>query len=270
MLVYLYAWFAALGYAVATALLVRRLRAGGRDATRPARRTLALAALACMAHVAYHSTVVGQIGGMDMHFFAALSQVGLGMAIATVVIAWLKPVESIGVVVFPLAALLLLVDVFAVHPRVSAGAHSWQIALHATNALFAYALLSIAAVVAGMLVFQEGALRRRRVGGLLRWFPPLTLVEGLLFQVIIAGFALLTLTLVTGVLFVDNLFAQALVHKTVLSIAAWVVFGTLLFGRWHYGWRGRRAATLTLSGMGLLLLAFVGSKFVLEFLLQRT
>jgi ABC-type uncharacterized transport system permease subunit len=268
MLLHVYAWIAALGYAVATALLVRRLR-GGRDATRPARRTLSLAALACVAHVAYHAAVVGRIGGMDMHFFAALSQVGLGMAIATVVIAWLRPVESIGVVVFPLAALLLLVDLYAVHPRVSAGAHTWQIALHATNALFAYALLSIAAVVAGMLVFQEGALRRRRVGGLLRWFPPLTLVEGLLFQIIIAGFALLTLTLVTGVLFVENLFAQALVHKTVLSIAAWLVFGALLFGRWHYGWRGRRAATLTLAGMGLLLLAFIGSKFVLEFLLQR-
>jgi ABC-type uncharacterized transport system permease subunit len=81
---------------------------------------------------------------------------------------------------------------------------------------------------------------------------------------------LLTLTLLSGVLFVDNLFAQHLVQKTVLSIAAWLVFGVLLFGRWRWGWRGRRAVRLTLAGMVILLLAFFGSKFVFEVLLHRT
>jgi len=80
---------------------------------------------------------------------------------------------------------------------------------------------------------------------------------------------LLTLTLLSGILFVDNLFAQHLIHKTVLSIAAWFVFGALLFGRWRYGWRGRRAVRMTLVGMALLLLAFFGSRFVLELVLQR-
>ena len=80
---------------------------------------------------------------------------------------------------------------------------------------------------------------------------------------------MLGVTLLTGVLFVENLFAQHLVHKTTLSIAAWVVFGTLLIGRWRFGWRGRRAVRLLLSGMGVLLLAFFGSKFVLELLLSR-
>jgi ABC-type uncharacterized transport system permease subunit len=87
--------------------------------------------------------------------------------------------------------------------------------------------------------------------------------------VIAAGFVLLTLTLLSGVLFVDDLFAQHLVHKTVLSIAAWIVFGVLLFGRWRWGWRGRRAVQLTLAGMAILLLAFFGSKFVLEVILHR-
>ena len=104
----------------------------------------------------------------------------------------------------------------------------------------------------------------------MRILPPLTLTEALLFRLIAAGFLLLTLTLVTGVLFVDNLFAQHLVHKTVLSVAAWLVFGVLLFGRWRYGWRGKRAVRLTLIGMAVLLLAFFGSKFVLELLLRRT
>jgi ABC-type uncharacterized transport system permease subunit len=90
-----------------------------------------------------------------------------------------------------------------------------------------------------------------------------------MFRVIAAGFVLLTLTLLSGVLFVDDLFAQHLVHKTVLSIAAWIVFGVLLFGRWRWGWRGRRAVQLTLAGMAILLLAFFGSKFVLEVILHR-
>jgi ABC-type uncharacterized transport system permease subunit len=91
----------------------------------------------------------------------------------------------------------------------------------------------------------------------------------LLFRVIAAGFALLTLTLLTGALFVGNLFGQHLVHKTVLSIVAWLVFGVLLYGRWRFGWRGRRAVNLTLIGMAVLVLAFFGSKFVLELILHR-
>jgi len=81
---------------------------------------------------------------------------------------------------------------------------------------------------------------------------------------------LLTFTLLTGALFVDDLFGQHLIHKTVLSIVAWLVFGALLFGRWRYGWRGRRAVNLTLVGMGVLLLAFFGTKAVLELILHRT
>ncbi|MCB1564805.1 MAG: cytochrome c biogenesis protein CcsA, partial [Xanthomonadales bacterium] len=64
-------------------------------------------------------------------------------------------------------------------------------------------------------------------------------------------------------------FAQHLVHKTVLSLLAWAAFGVLLFGRWRFGWRGKRAVRWTLLAMLLLLLAFFGSKFVLEVILQR-
>ena len=100
--------------------------------------------------------------------------------------------------------------------------------------------------------------------------PPLLTMETLLFRLIAAGFALLTLALLTGVVFVENLFAQHLVHKTVLSLFAWATFGALLFGRLRYGWRGRRAVRLTLVAMFLLALAFFGSKFVLELVLERS
>jgi ABC-type uncharacterized transport system permease subunit len=84
-----------------------------------------------------------------------------------------------------------------------------------------------------------------------------------------AGFVLLTLALISGFAFLDDMFAQHLVHKTVLSTLAWLIFGGLLIGRFRYGWRGRTAITWTLSGFGVLILAYFGSKAVLELILQR-
>jgi len=91
-----------------------------------------------------------------------------------------------------------------------------------------------------------------------------------LFRTIAVGFILLSATLLTGVLFVENLFEQHLVQKTVLSVLSWILFGWLMLGRWRYGWRGATAARWTLAAMGLLVLAFFGSKFVLEVLLPGT
>ncbi len=261
-------WASGLLYAVSTAMLASRLR--GDEYQPGGRRTpLAFALLAVFLHFAYHWATNRAIGGFDLTFFAALSLVGLGMAAVTVAVAWLRPVETVGAIAFPIAAFMLVTDHALGHAVPSGSATSWQIRLHVVVALLSYAALSIAALGAGMLALQESALRQRRLTGLLRVFPPLTLVEGLLFQLIAAGFVGLSLTLVTGALFVEDLFAQSLAHKTALSIAAWLVFGTLLFGRWRWGWRGRRAARMTLAGMLLLLLAFVGTKFVLEIVLQR-
>jgi len=145
----------------------------------------------------------------------------------------------------------------------------WQIKLHVVFALLGYSVLSVAALLAILLAVQEHALRERQFGRFVSALPPLTLTEALMFQLIGAGFVLLTLTLLSGVLFVENLFEQHLIHKTVLSFAAWFVFGALLFGRWRYGWRGRRAIRMTLSGMALLLLAYFGTRFVLELVLKR-
>lgn len=208
-------------------------------------------------------------GGIDLHFFGALSLVGLVIAALTLIVNLFRPVAGLGVLVFPLAAVLLAVGTWLAPPTTPMPIE-WQIKLHVTFAILGYGVLAIAALLAILLALQEQALRNHRLdSGLIRALPPLTLTETLMFRLIGAGFVLLTLTLLSGVLFVDNLFAQHLVHKTVLSIAAWVVFGVLLFGRWRWGWRGRRAVRLTLAGMVVLLFAFFGSKFVLELVLQR-
>jgi ABC-type uncharacterized transport system permease subunit len=219
--------------------------------------------------VVLHAWLLLGRGTLDLHFFAALSLVAWVVSAITIGVNLSRPVAGLGIFIFPLAALFVALDIFAA-PMTAPQPMDWQIKLHVAFALLAFSVLSIAAVLAILLAIQERALRRSQFKHWLRALPPLTLAESMLFRMIAAGFALLTLTLLTGVLFVDNLFGQHLVHKTVLSIIAWAIFGALLLGRWRYGWRGDRAVNLTLLGMGTLFLAFIGTKFVLELVLHRT
>ncbi|TDK28618.1 inner membrane protein YpjD [Luteimonas aestuarii] len=229
---------------------------------------LLTALAAVLLHATYHILTWRHVGGLDLQFFAALSLVGLGMAALTTLYAATGRMGALGAVVFPLAALSLAGYLWSgSSPR---GDLDWRVELHAWLALLAYATLAIAALLAIMLWLQERALRRREFHRWLRALPPLTELETLLFRTIAVGFILLTATLLTGVLFVHDFFAQHLMHKTVLSVLSWLAFGALLFGRWRYGWRGGIAVRWTLAAMALLVLAFFGSKFVLELVLQRT
>lgn len=230
---------------------------------------LRLGLLGAALHLLMHASVWWQAGGADLHFFAALSLVALGMAALTALAGRKQRLDALGVVVFPLAALAALAFAGVGHRALSADTLDWRIGLHAWLALLAYATLALAALLALMLWLQERALRQRRFTGLLRALPPLTQLEALLFRTITVGFVLLSFTLVTGALFVEDLFAQHLVHKTVLSFMSWAIFGVLLVGRRWRGWRGRRAVRLTLVAMALLLLAFFGSMMVLELILKQ-
>lgn len=252
-------------YLLAGWLVVRRVL---REDRAGAGLWLLAALVAVLLHASFHFLSWRQIGGLDLQFFAALSLVGLGMAALTTLYAATGRMGALGAVVFPLAALSLAGYLWSgSSPR---GDLDWRVELHAWLALLAYATLAIAALLAIMLWLQERALRRREFHRWLRALPPLTELETLLFRTIAVGFVLLTATLLTGVLFVHDFFAQHLMHKTVLSVLSWLAFGALLFGRWRHGWRGGVAVRWTLAAMALLVLAFFGSKFVLELVLQRT
>ncbi|MGV8960676.1 MAG: cytochrome C assembly family protein [Stenotrophomonas sp.] len=252
-------------YLAASLLLVRTI---GNTQVPPSSVWLWPATGALVLHGGYHLMVaLRTAGGPDMHFFAALSLVSLGMAVLTTLVGARGRMAALGVVVFPIAALLLAV--YHGYGHEPSKILSWQLATHAWLALLAYATLGIAALLAIMLWLQERALRRRDFHPWLRVLPPLADLETLLFRTITVGFILLTLTLLTGVLFVDDLLAQKLVHKTVLSVLSWIVFGTLLIGRRRYGWRGIKAVHWTLTAMALLLLAFFGSQFVIELVLKH-
>ncbi len=252
-------------YLVAAWLVVRRVL---RDDRAGAGFWLLTALSAVLLHAVFHVLTWRHVGAFDLHFFAALSLVGLGMASLTTLYAATGRMGALGAVVFPIAALSLLG--YALSGSSVRAPLDWRLELHAWLALLAYATLAIAALLAIMLWLQERALRRRQFSDWLRALPPLTELETLLFRTIAVGFVLLTATLLTGVLFVHDFFAQHLIHKTVLSVLSWLAFGGLLFGRWRYGWRGGKAVRWTLVAMALLVLAFFGSKFVLELVLKRT
>jgi ABC-type uncharacterized transport system permease subunit len=251
-------------YLVATGMLAVALRS---DPASPAEGWRVPATLALALHATVHIVAWNEVRGPDLHFFAALSLVSLGMAALTTAVAVRERVAALAVLALPLAAALLAA--YRAYGHAASMALDWQQQLHAALALLAYAALAVAALLGVTLWVQERALRRREFHGWLRALPPLTELESLLFRTIAVGFALLTATLLTGVLFVENLFAQHLVHKTVLSVLSWLAFGGLLLGRWRRGWRGATAVRWTLVAMALLLLAFFGSKFVLEVVLQR-
>ncbi|MEO8718960.1 MAG: cytochrome c biogenesis protein CcsA, partial [Burkholderiales bacterium] len=164
-------------------------------------------------------------------------------------------------------------------------AASFEFKLHLVVAMLAYSLFTIAILHALLMALLErrlhgsAAARGGTAGdgaavlaGPLGALPPLLTLERLLFRMIAAAFALLTLTLASGIVFSESLFGRALRfdHKTLFAVLSWATFAVLLAGRYLYGWRGRVALRWTLSGFVMLLLAYVGSRFVLEVILGRS
>ncbi len=152
----------------------------------------------------------------------------------------------------------------------SAHAQAPEFKLHLALAMVAYSLFVIALLHAALMAVVERRLHQKEAG-VVGNLPPLLTLEQLLFRVIGAAFVFLTLTLLTGIAFSEELFGRALPldHKTVFAVLSWLTFGLLLAGRWLYGWRGRTALRWTLTGFLMLLFAYVGSRFVLEVLLHR-
>lgn len=254
------------GYMAASVLLYLNLSRG-----RPGRPwVLAAAALAVLAHAIVLAATLRTHGALDLSFYHALSLVAWIVVALVVLVSLFKRFEVPGLVLFPVAALVVLVKWMVQSPPLLLAERSLAFNLHIALAFVAYALLSLAAAHALVLWLHERRLRRHKMVGVTASLPPLSRTETLMFQLIGAGFSLLTATLITGALFVDNLMAQHLVHKTTLSVVAWVVFAVLLFGRYRFGWRGPTAVGWTLAGMALLLLAYFGSKLVLELILSRT
>jgi len=197
------------------------------------------------------------------------SLIGWPIGLIALLLCWVKP-RFAGIS----SVLMVLAGIVAVSTaQVSAGnpleQDNWEIVAHIVLSVLSYALLTIAVALAIALGLLDRRLRTRQPLGWMKALPSMEALDAATFQALTAGFAILTLALFSGFVFVDDLFAQHLIHKTVLSCLAWVVFAVLLFGRWRFGWRGRTAASWTVSGFALLALAYFGSKIVLEAILGR-
>jgi ABC-type uncharacterized transport system permease subunit len=165
---------------------------------------------------------------------------------------------------FPLAAIILGLDAILDPLPHLLPVHTGAMAVHILTSMVAFSLLMIAALQSVLLAIQNNQLKRHPPTRFILLLPSLQTMETLLFQMITTGVLVLTVSLGTGFLFLHDLFAQHLAHKTVLSLLAWIIFCAILAGRQRYGWRGRVAVNWILAGFLLLLLGYFGSKFVLE------
>ncbi|HCF7740561.1 TPA: cytochrome c biogenesis protein CcsA [Vibrio cholerae] len=135
-------------------------------------------------------------------------------------------------------------------------------------ALFSYSTLSIGALYALQLAWLDHKLKSKKVFSINPNLPPLLLVERQLFKIILIGNLLLTGTLLTGFIFVQDMFAQGKAHKGILSFVAWIVYSILLWGHYRKGWRGKKVTWFAVAGATLLTLAYFGSRFVREIILR--
>lgn len=207
--------------------------------------------------------------GINLGFFNAISLISFLIALLILLASITSPVENLGIFLLPMAGLAILLGVlFPVEHTLSTN-HAMELKLHILMSILASSLLGIAAVHSIVLAIQDRHLRNKHPGGFIRSLPPLQTMETLLFQMIGLGFILHSLSLITGIIYLEDMFAQHVAHKTILSILAWFVFATLLWGRWRFGWRGTTAIRWTLGGFATLTLAYLGSKWVLEILLGR-
>ena len=221
----------------------------------------------------WHAALVwGSIGAssnLSLSLANMTSFIGLQLATIALLGALDAALRGLSAGLLVLAAIGALLTQFGGAAAPSA-ALTWQLKAHVLVSLFAYGLLTVGAIVAVYALAQDRRLRTRQLSEINQLFAPLETTEQLLFAVTAGGFAILLIAVLSGLAFVDNLFAQHLVHKTVLSIVALGLFGVLLAGRQFAGWRGRQAIYLYLWGFGVLCLAYYGSRFVLENILGRS
>jgi ABC-type uncharacterized transport system permease subunit len=212
-----------------------------------------------------------QNGIMFFSFSLALSL----MAWLAALIYWLESfrtrMDGLQPIVLLVGALASLLPVFFAHSRLIPHADAWGFRLHFLSAMLAYSLFMLAAIHAVFMRIIDRRLHERLFSRRMVDMPPLLALESILFRILAIAFTFLTLALGSGLFYSEALFGKALSfdHKTVFALISWVIFGILLTGRHIYGWRGRKALHWTLTGFAALLLAYVGSRFVLEVILQR-
>jgi len=264
--------FTSLAYLVLAAWMWRNLQRGPQpDATRSLRVAHALVIIPLVIHVGLLSATMLRPDGLYLGVGNAISVI---IALA-VLIYWIASffhrLEALHVLVLPAAAILSLLPIFLPASGPLANTELFVFRAHLLIALLAYSLFTVASLHVLLMAVVEKRLHSGNVPAFIQALPSLLAMETVLFRIIGGGFVFLTLTLATGVLFSEELFGKALTfsHKTLFGFVSWLIFAALLIGRRFYGWRGRVAVRWTLAGFMALILAYIGSRFVVEIILHR-
>lgn len=229
-----------------------------------------LGVLAMLLHAAVLWLSMATPLGWDVNFLNSLSLAAWVIVLVMLLGSIRMRNLEAGIIAFPGAALVVWLQWLTAPSPMILGRWSAMLEVHVFSSLLAYSLLSIAAINAILVAIQDYMLRHPRPLRQLELLPPLSTIETIMFRLILSGWLILSLSLLTGLVYVDDLMAQHLAHKTVLSILSWLLFGLLLGGRWWFGWRGRRAVNWALAAMIALALAYFGSRLVLELILDRS
>lgn len=227
---------------------------------------LGLAAFALHALTSAQQTFV--LDGFDFSLMRVSSIIFLTINLMVLVSSVHRPVSSLLLPLQPLTALVLGASLLLDSSMEPWTTLSPSMGFHVIVSILAYSLLTLGVFQALLVGYQNVQLHHRHPGGLVRALPPLQTMEALLFEIIWAGFLLLTIALVSGFLYNDDFFARNVLHKAVFSIIAWVLYAILLWGHHAKGWRGMIALRWTIGGFLALALAYWGSKLVIEYILQ--
>jgi ABC-type uncharacterized transport system permease subunit len=206
--------------------------------------------------------------GQNMSMLNVASLVGWLISVTMVLASFKLPNTILLPVVYSFTGLLVLVSALVPNAHVVQINVQPTLLIHIGLALFAYTCLAIASLYALQVAYINYRLKEKNASLLHSSLPPMMAVENILFKLLFVGTVILTLSLITGFMFLENMFAKEQAHKTVLSLLAWAIYTSILIGHWSKGWRGKSVTWLTVIGGVLLTLGYFGSRFVREVLLN--
>ncbi len=254
------ALFASLLYLYASSLIWRKIQSRASVDVRI--KVIQLAVVATALHAYALSSMLWVDHGINLNIGIVLSLIAvLGSAILLITNIN-KSTETLGIFIYPLAALTTLIPL-TIHGETPL---PFELGSHVLISISAYSIMGLATAQAILYAIQERRFRTKQLSRLMQALPPLQVMENTLIQLVLIGFVFLSFALLSGFFFIEDIFAQHLIHKTFFSILSWLVYATFLFGHFKYGWRGQKAARYTIWAYFLLILSYVGTKIVLRFL----
>lgn len=246
-------------YLTGTYYLTQCIRAKQNTALQLRMPIMLSAAFALVLHTISLTLTLFTPESMVFSFGNGLSLIGWIGVFSLMLISINKPTETLGIFIFPLAALTTLLPQFLGEFH----AIDYNLGIHVIVSIFAYSVLGLATAQAVLFSIQEKRFQQRKLTNLIRALPPLQLMEKTMIQLVLIGYIILTAALFSGAYFIENLFDQNLVHKTFFSILAWLTYTLLLWGHYQFGWRGQKAARYTIWAYSFLAIAYIGTQGIL-------